>query len=107
MSVDLLVLYAATIESLEVPIETNSDPTGAPPQFCLTSTSASAPGTFSAGSWVGTYNADTQLTTARTPTIGSAGSLTIASGQSYSLWVKVVLGGESAVWIVRPLLRCP
>ncbi len=100
-----VTLYAATVESVEVDIETDADPTGAVPQFALSAVGAVAPGTFSNGTWSTTY-ASTGRTTARTPTLGSAGTLVIASGSTYELWVKVTLGGETAVWVVGRII-CP
>jgi hypothetical protein len=97
-------LFAATVESLEVDIETDADPTGAVPQFALAAKGAVAPGTFSAGTWSTTYASG--RTTARTPTLGSAGTLVIASGSNYDLWIKVTLGSEVAVWPVGTVI-CP
>lgn len=99
-------LYAATVESVEVDIETDADPTGTAPTFALSAKGASAPGSFSAGSWTTTYSSTTNRTTARTPTLGSAGTLVIASGTTYDLWAKVTLGSETAVWPVGSVI-CP
>jgi len=101
-----VTLYAATVESVELPIKVNSDPTATVPYFALSATSAVAPGTFFAGTWVSSYDSTTDLTTARTPTLGSAGSMVIASGSDYSLWVKVTLLGEVAQWPVATI-HCP
>lgn len=98
-------LFAATVEALEVDIYANADPTGTAPQFALSAAGAVAPGTFSAGSWTTSY-ASTGWTTARTPTLGSSGTLTLASGSTYELWAKVTLGSEVAVWIVGRVI-CP
>jgi hypothetical protein len=95
-----VTLWAATVESLEVSISTDVDPTATPPQFALSAAGSTSPGSFSPGTWAGTWNASTEQTTARTPSIGSGGTLTIASGSSYLLWTKVTLGGEVAVWPV-------
>ena len=95
-----VTLWASTLESLEVQISTDADPTGTAPQFALSAAGATAPGSFSAGTWSTTWDATTQRTTARTPSIGTDGGLTIASGASYLLWAKVTLGGEVAVWPV-------
>lgn len=95
-----VTLWASTLESLEVQISTDADPTAAAPQFALSTAGATSPGTFQAGTWSTTWDATTQRTTARTPNIGSGGTLTVASGTSYLLWAKVTLGGEIAVWPV-------
>jgi hypothetical protein len=100
-------LYAATVESLEVPIDTPADPTAEAPQFALSTVGAVTPGSFSAGAWhADGYSATTGKTTAITPTLGSTGTLAIASGTSYTLWAKVTLGSEVAVWPVGRI-RCP
>ena len=99
-------LFADTVESVQVPIKTNSDPTGTAPQFALSTTAAVTPGSFTTGSWSGSYSSTTGLTTAVTATLGTAGSMTIATGISYSLWIKVTLGSEVAVWKVGTV-RCP
>jgi len=99
------VLYAATVESLDVDIYTSSDPTSSSPTFALSAKGATAPGSFSAGSWTTTYSS-TGWTTARTPTLGSAGTLVLASGSTYDLWVTVSLGSETAKWVVGSVL-CP
>ena len=98
-------LFAATVEALEVDIYTDADPTGTNPQFALSAKGAAAPGTFSSGSWTTAYPSS-GWTTARTPTLGSGGTLVIASGSSYSLWAKVTLGSEIAVWPVGDVI-CP
>ena len=104
---EIVNLYAATVESLEVPIGTTSSPTATDPQFALSATSAVTPGTFSTGSWAEAYGATTTgFTTARTPTLGGTGTLVITSGSSYLLWVKVTLGSEVAQWPVG-VVRCP
>ncbi len=95
-----VLLYEDTVESLSIDIKTSADPTGTLPQFAL-STDATQPGTFQIGAWSGSYNSSTQLTTALTPTLGATGAtLTIATGTSYTLWAKVTVGSEIAVWSV-------
>lgn len=93
-----VTLYAATSESLEVPIKTNADPTATPPEFALSSASAVTPGTFVPGAWSGAWVNGT--TTAVTATLGATASMAVVGGTTYQLWVKVTLGGEVAVWPV-------
>lgn len=105
-SLQRVTLYASTAESLEVPIRTNDDPTGDPPEFALAA-SAVAPGTFHAGEWSGSfYDADTRYATAVTPLIGSGQTLAIRSGDQLVVWARVTLDGEVAVWPVGQVL-CP
>ncbi len=95
-----VTLWAATVESLEVSISTDADPTATPPEFALSTAGATSPGSFSQGAWSGAWDVSTERTTARTPTIGGSGTLTVTSGASYLLWAKVTLGSEVAVWPV-------
>ena len=101
-----VTLYAATVESVKVTVDTDADPTGTAPQFALSAVEATAPGNFSTGSWSGSWASATGYTDALTPTIGSGGTLVIASGSRYWVWVKVTLSGEVAVWPAFEL-RCP
>lgn len=103
-----VTLYAATLESLELPIKTDVDPTGSTVQFALSDSGADSPGSFTDGAWAGSYNTATGITIARTALIGgSGGSHTIVSGESYAVWVKIVsLGSESPAWKVGQI-GCP
>lgn len=97
-------LYEATSESLTVTITSTADPTGDAPEFALSRYKAPAPGTFYAGDWDGAWSGGSA--TAVTPKIGGAEDLDISSGVKYSLWAKIVAGGETAVWIVGTVI-CP
>lgn len=94
-------LSAATVESLELDVYCSSDPTGTAPEFAVTAfgTYASGSTTFTAGAWASTYGSD-GWSTARTPTMGSSGSLAVTSGQRKWLWIKAVAGSETAIWLV-------
>ena len=106
MALHTVKLFAATAESLEVPIKTNDDPTSDPPEFSL-SASAATPGTFHAGEWSGSfYDPDTRYATAVTPLIGAGQTLAIRSGDQLVVWARVTLDGEVAVWPVGQVL-CP
>jgi hypothetical protein len=93
-----VALSAATVESLELDILCNVDPTGDPPEFALTDIGSYATGStsFVAGAWAATWTAG-QWLTARTGTLGS--SMPIATGDRKWLWVKVAAGAETAVWL--------
>lgn len=99
-------LYEATDESLAVTIRSTVDPTGDPPEFALSAPGAFAPGTFVPGAWDGSWNATTQEARALTPKIGGSSSLTIDSGNRYSLWVRCSAGSETPVWVVGKII-CP
>ena len=96
----VVTLWEATVESLEVDIETTADPTAAEPEFALSPAAATAPGVWVPGAWSSTWDAATRRTTASTPTIGGGGSIEIEAGSVYRLWAKITLGGEIAVWPV-------
>jgi hypothetical protein len=93
-------LYAATVESLQVQIVTPTSPTATAPEFALSTPTAVAPGSFTAGTWSGAWDAATGRTLAVTPTLCATGALEVASGSSYQLWAKVTIGAETAVWPV-------
>lgn len=95
-----VTLWASTLESVEVPIITDVDPTGAAPQFGLSTSTSTPPTTYETGAWSGTWDASTKRTTARTPTLGANGTLPITASTTYVVWAKVTLGGEIAVWPV-------
>lgn len=96
-----VALNAATLESLELDIYCDEDPTATDPQFALTAegTLAESGTTYSDGSWVGAYGAD-RWTAARTPTFGTGADITLTSGTRRWVWAKCVAGGETAVWRV-------
>jgi hypothetical protein len=96
-------LSAYTLESLEIPIATNTDPTATPPEFSLSAAGAAAPGVFAAGVWSGAWVAG--KTVAVTPTIAtSGGALVITATSRYTLWAKITSGGEVAVWPVGVII---
>jgi hypothetical protein len=92
-------LAPSTQESLAVTIECDRDPTDDPPEFQLATKGAGDPtGTWVAGAWLGTWDAETHVATAVTPILGSAIPLTTKTDRD--LWVKVTVGGESPRWPV-------
>lgn len=99
MNTEMETLYAASAESLEVEVRTSIDPTAEAPAFCLTSRTSLEPGVFQPGQWEGTWKANRSLT-AVTPLIGEGQVLSVTSGQTYRVWIRVRAGIESAVWPV-------
>ena len=99
-----ITIYASSVESVDLPVIISADPTGTPPAFALSTTSAVAPGSFTNGTWSVAYA--NGRATATSATIGSAGTHTIASGNTYSLWCKVVVGSETFVSKVATIY-CP
>lgn len=104
-AVGTAVLYAPTSESLEVDIYCSSDPTGTVPGFAITARGTMITGstTFTSGTWAETYGSD-GWTKARTPTLGTSGSLTITAGTYYWLWASVTAGSETAKWLVGTIV---
>jgi hypothetical protein len=99
-------IYAASKESLNVPLVVSADPTGDVPQFALSAAGASAPGSFVNGAWSGTWDPTTQRVLALTPLIGGAAALVITAGNDYDLWARITAVSEVAVWPVRRII-CP
>lgn len=96
-----VLLRAVTLESLQIPIVASVDPTGGQVAFALSAPGASSPGTYSSGQWSGSWDASTGRAVAITPLIGAAGTLPIAAGSGYDLWVKVSsIGSETPQWVV-------
>ena len=94
-----LRVYPVSIgkQSFEWDIFTPSDPTGDTPKFGLTAVDDyDGPSAWTAGAWSTSYDAATDATRAVSPTIGPAGTLTVATGNRYWVWAQVTLGGE--VW---------
>lgn len=101
-----VTVYAASKESLDIPIIVTADPTATPPQFALSATGATAPGAFTTGVWSTAWSTVTTRATATTALVGSAGAHVIASGVDYDVWAKVTVGSEIAVWVVGRI-HCP
>lgn len=92
-----VTLYAATVESLQVDLYCDVDPTGTAPAFAVTAEGTVVGGsdTYTNGTW-GTYGSD-GWTTARTPTFGTTASIPVTSGSRLWLWAKCTAGSEVAV----------
>lgn len=82
-----VTIESASAEPVDVDLVAASDPTGDLPEFQLTTTGVSTPtGSWVDGSWLTSWT--TGRMTARTPTIGAAGTLTVVEGERYTLWVR-------------------
>lgn len=101
-----VTLWNSTLESIEVQIKVNADPTGTDPEWSLVATGTGTPGTFVTGSWASTYDTSTQKATARSPLLGTGGAIELTSGVTYDVWIQTTLGDEVAVWIIGSV-RCP
>ena len=83
-----ITMESASSEQFDIPIRSEDDPTGAAVEFELTLTTVTSPtGSWTAGTWPGTWDSGSKRVTARTPTIGPAG-LVVAEGSSYWLWIR-------------------
>lgn len=84
-----VVIESGSAEPVDVDITAAADPTATPPDFTVTLIPVTTPTAgWVAGSWTTTWNATTRRLTARTPTIGAAGSLVIVEGSRYTLWIR-------------------
>ena len=92
-----IYVTGGAICSLEFPVKIDTDPTGVTPTFGVSADPSTAPGSYSSGSWNGSYNTTTDTAVARTPTLGASGAtITLAAGSTYVLWWKLAtLGGET------------
>lgn len=89
----------AEICSPVVPLRSDLDPTGATVSFGVSADSVTAPSSYTAGSWSGSWTSSSIPVYARTPTLGATGAtITLTAGQTYVLWAKVsTVGGETPV----------
>ena len=84
-----------TTEIMEVPIVSRLDPTGGAVEFQMTAHNVTSPtGSWTAGSWNGSWNSTTGKVTALSPIIGS-GSFALTEGTLYKLWVRWTIGSEN------------
>lgn len=88
-----MIIYEAESVSVNVPVDVDSDPTGAVPQFSISDSTAQTPGAFVNGAWQGAYANGRAL--ASSPLIGGAAPLAIVSGSRFRLWCKVAVDGET------------
>ncbi len=80
-----------------IQIETSGDPTAGAVEFSFTAKTATDPGSFTAGSWSGSFDATTGMVTALTPTLPTTGAdVELAEGR-YKVWARWTVGGETVV----------
>jgi len=99
-----ITIYSAEAVSITVPVLVDVNPTGTPPQFALSASDANVPGAFSVGAWLGTYASGKAK--AASPTVGGAGTLAILADNTYRLWCKVLVAGETYCEPIATIL-CP
>jgi len=95
----------AEICSPVVPLLADLDPTGATVSFGVSADSVTAPLSYTAGSWSGSWTSATLPIYARTPTLGATGAtITLTAGSTYVLWAKVATVGSETFagkWSIR------
>lgn len=92
------ILESTTAERQNVTVKAPSDPTGGAVEFAVTTgPSPTDPSGWVAGSWFGTWSAETSLVTALTPVMGNGQALSINGDTLYDLWVRFTVGTETPV----------
>lgn len=94
-----VTLVASTLESLEAEVYSGTgDPTDTPPEwaFVAEGTQATDATTYTSGDWSTAYGTD-GWTTARSPLIGSAGTVEVVAGTRLWVFIRSVAGSETAV----------
>ncbi len=83
-----VVIESASAEPVDVDLIAAGDPTGDLPEFAVTLEGVTSPASgWVDGVWLTTWT-DSGRLTARTPTIGAAGALTVVEGERYTLWAR-------------------
>jgi hypothetical protein len=90
-------VIASGAESQNVTVTSRAgDPTGAAVEFAFVAVGAgTAPSSWTAGTW-GTWDATTESVVAVTPTVGSAGTVTLAAG-NWVTYIRYTVGGETVI----------
>jgi hypothetical protein len=102
----MIDVESSGLRRLPVEIRSQLDPTGSPPLFALTTGRRSDPSGYVAGTWASAWSALDGRVDAWTPTIGDSGSLVVAAGSIYDLWVQLTTSldqPEHRVGAVRAL----
>lgn len=90
----LIQLPSTTREKLPVEITTTADPTGALPEFAVTTTSDSDGATWVDGEWDGAWSTSTGKINAKTPLVGAGQALDLTVEVDYYLHARWVIGTE-------------
>lgn len=94
-------LESGSVEVIPIEVKTAADPTGAAVSFSFTASTATDAGSFTAGSWSGTYDTDTDIAIALTPTCGAAtATIDLTSASKWRLWITYTIGSET---VIRPV----
>lgn len=89
---------SSSVEVIEVEVTTAADPTAGAVTFSFTAHTATDPGTFSSGSWDGSFDATTGQVTALSPTVGSSSAtVDLTSASKWKMWIKFIVGSETVV----------
>ncbi len=86
---------STSTEVVPVEITTVADPTGGAVSFSFTAKTATDAGSFTAGSWSGSFDATTGRATALTPSLPASGATVVLAEGRYKVWAKWIVGGET------------
>lgn len=107
MKVKHFALESATAEALRVTVVSRADPTGTNPNFeMLVHTATSPTGTWSAGTWDGSWDPVSGEVSAITPVIGTGQTLDLTENQFHKLWMQWTHGSETPVKLVAIVEGC-
>lgn len=90
-------LESSTAERREVEITTSADPTSTPPEFALITDTALTEEDFVAGTYDGTWDAETGTVKALSPLVGEGQALPAEEGTTYRHFVRWTVGVEQPV----------
>lgn len=91
------VMDASSAERHAIVVRTSADPTGSPPEYGVTTTHETPPGSWVVGQWVSAWDSDTKLIESVTPIMGEGEALAVTGEQTYVLWIRWTVSGETPV----------
>lgn len=97
----MITIESTTAEKLQVEITTTADPTAGAVEFAVGT--GNDPGSWVAGTWVGTWDSTTGKATALTPLVGSGQVLPVVGATQYRLWARWHVGAEVPVRVASVL----
>ena len=99
-----ITVESATVEAVKVTITTRLDPTADAIEFQLTDNNTTTPtGSWTGGTWDGTWSAVTGKVSAFSPPIGGTGFL-LTERTHHKLWVRWTISSETPVMLAATIL---
>lgn len=98
MSDEVLALFelpASTLEKIGCQVTSPVDPTAVAPRFTVSVDDDDQPTGWVNGSWDGSWSAG--VVKAKSPTLGTAGAITVAPGDFHLLFMQWDMAGEEPV----------